>query len=73
MPGVKTAGRGGGPWHSGCVARKEGAVTNPPMPRNPESGNDPDDLPEVFHGLIGIDVVDGELLPRAGGIEPRTT
>jgi len=48
-------------------------VTNPPMPRNPESGNDPDDLPEVFYGLIGIDVVDGELLPRAGGIEPRRT
>ena len=46
-------------------------MTNPPMPRNPESGNDPDDLPEVFHGLIGIDVVDGELLPRAGGAEPR--
>lgn len=25
----------------------------------------PDDLPEVFAGLTGIDVIDGELVPRA--------
>ena len=37
----------------------------PPVPRHPEPSDDPDDLPEVFDGLIGIDVIDGELVPRA--------
>ncbi|MEV7826644.1 hypothetical protein [Microbacterium enclense] len=37
----------------------------PPIPGHPEPANDPDDLPDVFRGLIGIDVVDGELVPRA--------
>jgi len=46
-------------------------VTNPPTPRHPESGNDPDDLPDVFQGLIGIDVIDGELVPRASAEPPR--
>lgn len=40
-------------------------MTHPPTPRNPEPAGEPDDLPEVFQGLIGIDVVDGELVPRA--------
>lgn len=40
-------------------------MTQPPIPRPPGSADDPDDLPEVFRGLIGIDVVDGELVPRA--------
>ncbi|MDU0366478.1 hypothetical protein AB0O16_01520 [Microbacterium sp. NPDC089180] len=40
-------------------------MTHPPTPRHPEPAGDPDDLPEVFRGLIGIDVVDGELVPRA--------
>ena len=71
MPGVKTAGRGGFACHSEERARKEGAVTNPPTPRHPESGNDPDDLPDVFQGLIGIDVIDGELVPRASAEPPR--
>jgi hypothetical protein len=47
-------------------ARKEGAVTHPPTPWQPDPGAfDPDDLPEIFHRLIGIDVIDGELVPRA--------
>lgn len=40
-------------------------MTHPPTPRHPGPANDPDDLPDVFRGLIGIDVVDGELVPRA--------
>ncbi|MDQ1138043.1 hypothetical protein QE410_002842 [Microbacterium sp. SORGH_AS 1204] len=40
-------------------------MVHPPHPWNSEPANDPDDLPEVFRGLIGIDVVDGELVPRA--------
>ncbi|MFB9785685.1 hypothetical protein DEU35_0899 [Microbacterium sp. AG157] len=46
-------------------------MTNPPGPRHPESWNDPDDLPDVFQGLIGIDVIDGELVPRATAEPPR--
>ncbi|WP_181373437.1 hypothetical protein [Microbacterium sp. HMWF026] len=40
-------------------------MTHPPTPRHPGPADDPDDLPDVFQGLIGIDVVDGELVPRA--------
>ncbi|WP_295790821.1 hypothetical protein [uncultured Microbacterium sp.] len=40
-------------------------MTHPPTPRHPGPAGDPDDLPDVFRGLIGIDVVDGELVPRA--------
>lgn len=40
-------------------------MTQPPIPRHPDPADDPDDLPEVFRSLIGIDVVDGELVPRA--------
>jgi len=47
-------------------------VTIPPTPRHPEAWNDPDDLPEVFRGLVGIDVIDGELMPRAAAEQPRT-
>ncbi|SDO43349.1 hypothetical protein SAMN04487848_0880 [Microbacterium sp. ru370.1] len=47
-------------------------MTHPPTPRHPEPAGDPDDLPEVFNGLIGIDVVDGELVPRASE-PPRAT
>lgn len=34
------------------------------FPPTPEPG-DADDLPEVFDQLTGIDVVDGELIPRS--------
>jgi hypothetical protein len=34
----------------------------PPSPIEP--AEEPADLPDVFDGLIGIDVVDGELVPR---------
>ncbi len=41
-------------------------MTHPPTPWQPDPGAfDPDDLPEVFHRLVGIDVIDGELVPRA--------
>ncbi len=40
-------------------------MTHPPTPRHPGPADDPDDLPDVFQGLIGIDVIDGELVPRA--------
>ncbi|MCD2168757.1 MULTISPECIES: hypothetical protein [Microbacterium] len=41
-------------------------MTSPPNPWHPEpaDGHD-DDLPDVFDGLTAIDVVDGELVPRA--------
>ncbi|MDQ1123410.1 hypothetical protein [Microbacterium trichothecenolyticum] len=45
-------------------------MTHPPTPRLPEPA-DPDDLPDVFRELIGIDVIDGELVPRAAD-SPRT-
>lgn len=40
-------------------------MTHPPTPGRPESADDGDDLPEVFRSLIGIDVIDGELVPRS--------
>ncbi|CAN3700892.1 MULTISPECIES: hypothetical protein [unclassified Microbacterium] len=40
-------------------------MTHPPTPWHPEPGDESDDLPHVFDGLIGIDVIDGELVPRA--------
>ncbi|WP_191966663.1 hypothetical protein [Microbacterium testaceum] len=46
-------------------------MINPPTPRHPESWNDPDDLPDVFRDLVAIDVVDGELVPRAATEPPR--
>ncbi len=30
----------------------------------PGPGPEDDDLPDVFSGLTGIDVIDGELVPR---------
>jgi hypothetical protein len=53
-----------GPLAEWDHARKESAVTHPPIPRQSQPANDPD-LPEVFRSLIGIDVIDGELVPRA--------
>ncbi len=38
-------------------------MNDPRLPL-PEPSDD-DDLPDVFAGLTGIDVVDGELIPRA--------
>ncbi|MDQ1082857.1 MULTISPECIES: hypothetical protein [Microbacterium] len=46
-------------------------MTHPPIPPHPQPADDPDDLPEVFRGLIGIDVIDGELVPRASRPERR--
>lgn len=43
-------------------------MSNPPTPRHPGPAENPDDLPEVFAGLVGIDVIDGELVPRS--VEP---
>lgn len=45
-------------------------MTYPPVPRHSEPADDPD-LPEVFRSLIGIDVIDGELVPRASEPPPR--
>ncbi|MDF2047854.1 hypothetical protein P2P98_16945 [Microbacterium sp. Kw_RZR3] len=40
----------------------------PPSPMEPGEGPaDSADLPDVFDGLVGIDVVDGELVPREPG------
>ncbi|WP_298870884.1 hypothetical protein [uncultured Microbacterium sp.] len=40
-------------------------MAHPPTSRQPGPAEDPDDLPDVFRGLIAIDVVDGELVPRS--------
>ena len=36
--------------------------SHPPTPLGP--ADDSSDLPSVFDGLVAIDVVDGELVPR---------
>ncbi len=54
------------PCQGGVITRKDSAVTerHPPSSHDP-AADDSDDLPSVFDGLVGIDVVDGELVPRA--------
>ncbi len=68
--GVKTTRGCAGHLTKWGDARKESAVTHPPIPRHSEPADDPD-LPEVFRSLIGIDVIDGELVPRASEPPPR--
>ena len=36
-----------------------------PLTPGPGDAGDADDLPEIFDQLTGIDVVDGELIPRS--------
>ena len=53
-----------GSCHRRHTPRKERAVNERHSPFPIEPSDDSADLPSVFDGLVGIDVVDGELVPR---------
>lgn len=71
---VKGTGRAGDGCHCGVMTGRENlAVTTHPGPTasdNDGHPNDATDPADVFAGLLAIDVIDGELVPRRARV-PR--